>query len=99
MTEHGKHAFHERDEHGILVRPALASDVPHIQYLRAPLAMHVAFWHEDFGNPKSAECVNVAPIDGKFLFEWTDPKLPEGWGGMRPGGGNGDATPVVITGM
>ena len=28
MTEHGKHAFHERDDHGILVRPALASDVP-----------------------------------------------------------------------
>jgi hypothetical protein len=75
------------------------SDVPHIQYLRAPLAMHVSFWHEDFGNPKSAECVNVSPIDGKWLFEWTDPKLPEGWGGIRPGGGNGDATPVVITGM
>ena len=36
MTEHGKHAFHERDDHGILVRPALASDVPHIQRLIAP---------------------------------------------------------------
>ena len=44
------------------------TDVPHIQYLRAPLAMHVAYWHEDFGNPKSAECVNVSPEDGHFLF-------------------------------
>ena len=75
------------------------SDVPHIQYLKAPLAMHVAYWHEDFGNPKSAECVNVSPLDGNWLFHWTDPVLPEGWGGMRPGGGNGPSTPVVITAM
>ncbi len=73
------------------------ADVPHIQYLRAPLAMHVALWHEDFGNPKSAECVNVSPEDGRFLFGWTDPALPEGWGGVRPGGGNGKSTPVVVT--
>lgn len=73
------------------------SDVPHIQYLRAPLAMHVAYWHEDYGNPKSAECVNVSPEDGRWLFEWTEPRVPEGWGGMRPGDGNGKSTPVVIT--
>ena len=35
------------------------SDVPNIQYIRAPLAMHVSYWHQDFSNPKSAECVNV----------------------------------------
>ena len=73
------------------------TDVPHIQYLRAPLAMHVAYWHEDFGNPKSAECVNVSPEDGHFLFNWTEPGLPEGWGAIRPGDGNGRSTPVIIT--
>ena len=73
------------------------TDVPHIQYLRAPLAMHVSLWHEDFGNPKSAECVNVSPEDGHFLFNWTTPALPEGWGGIRPGDGNGKSTPVVVT--
>lgn len=73
------------------------TDVPHIQYLRAPLAMHVAMWHEDFGNPKSAECVNVSPEDGRFLFGWTTPALPEGWGGIRPGNGNGKSTVVVVT--
>lgn len=75
------------------------SEVPHIQYLRAPLAMHVSYWHEDFGNLKSAECVNVSPEDGVFLFGFTDPPLPEGWGGIRPGGGFGKATPVVITAL
>jgi hypothetical protein len=59
--------------------------------------MHVAFWHEDFGNPKSAECVNVAPEDGHWLFGFTDPALPEGWGGIRPGDGNGLSTPVIVT--
>lgn len=73
------------------------SDVPNIQYLRPPLAMHVAYWHEDFGNPKSAECVNVAPEDGRWLFGWTEPSLPDGWGGIRPGDGNGRSTPVLIT--
>jgi hypothetical protein len=73
------------------------TDVPHIQYLRAPLAMHVAYWHEDFGNPKSAECVNVAPEDGAWLFDWTLPHLPEGWGAIRPGDGNGKSTPVIVT--
>jgi hypothetical protein len=73
------------------------TDVPHIQYLRPPLAMHVAYWHEDFGKPKSAECVNVSPKDGEWLFRWTEPALPEGWGGIRPGDGNGRSTPVMIT--
>jgi hypothetical protein len=74
------------------------ADVPDIQYLKPPLAMHVAYWHEDFGNPKSAECVNVSPEDGHFLFGWTDPPLPEGWGAVRPGGGNGKSTAVLVTG-
>lgn len=75
------------------------SDVPHIQYIRAPLAMHVAYWHEDFANPKSAECVNLSPRDGRFLFGWTDPPLPEDWGAVRPGGGNGPSTPIMINGF
>lgn len=73
------------------------TDVPHQQYLDAPLAMHVAYWHEDFGKKKSAECVNVSPLDGEFLFGWTEPKLPEGWNAVRPGDGFGKSTPVVST--
>ncbi len=75
------------------------SEVPYIQYLRAPLAMHVSYWHEDFGNLKSAECLNLSAEDGAFMFGWTDPPLPEGWGGVRPGDGNGKSTPVVISAM
>jgi hypothetical protein len=74
------------------------SDVPHVQYLRAPLAMHVAYWHEDFGNKKSAECLNMSAIDGKWVFDFADPPLPEDWGAVGPGRGNGPSTPVVVRG-
>jgi hypothetical protein len=74
------------------------SDVPNVMYLRAPLAMHVAYWHEDFGNKKSAECLNLSATDGQFIFGFTDPPLPEDWNAVRPGGGNGTSTPVVVSG-
>jgi len=72
------------------------TDVPHIQYLRAPLAMHVSFWHEDFSNKKSAECLNVSPRDGRWLFGFTEPQLPPDWSAIRPGGGNGKSTPIMV---
>ncbi len=73
------------------------TDVPHQQYLRAPLAMHVAYWHADFGKRKSAECVNVSPIDGEWLFGWTLPVLPEGWNAIGAGQGNGPSTPIIVS--
>ncbi len=73
------------------------TDVPHIQYLRAPLAMHVSFWHEDFSNKKSAECLNVSPRDGRWLFGFTEPQLPPDWSAIRPGGGNGKSTPIIVS--
>lgn len=73
------------------------TDVPNQQYLKAPLAMHVTYWHEDFGKRKSAECVNVSPRDGDWLFDWTLPHLPDGWNAIRPGSGNGPSTPIIVT--
>lgn len=73
------------------------TDVPHQQYLKAPLAMHVTYWHEDFGKRKSAECLNVSPKDGEWLFNWTDPVLPDGWNAIGAGQGNGKSTPISVT--
>lgn len=73
------------------------SDVPNQQYLKAPLALHVAYWHEDYGKRKSAECLNVSPLDGQWLFSWTLPNLPEGWNAVGAGQGNGKSTPVVVS--
>jgi hypothetical protein len=59
------------------------SDVPWAQNFSGPYALHGAYWHNDWGQLKSGGCVNVSPIDGKWLFEWTEPTAPPGWHGVR----------------
>ncbi len=59
------------------------SDVPWTQNFSGPHALHGAYWHNDWGNRKSAGCVNVSPIDGKWLYEFTEPTVPAGWHGLR----------------
>ncbi|MFO0587686.1 MAG: L,D-transpeptidase [Polyangiaceae bacterium] len=56
-------------------------DVPFIQYFHEGYALHGAFWHDEFGRPRSHGCVNLAPTDAAWLFEWTDPIVPPEWHG------------------
>ena len=74
------------------------ADVPHTQYFDPPFALHAAYWHERFGEPASAGCVNLSPIDAEAMFEWSDPPVPEGWQGATGAGAkeNGPTTAVVI---
>ena len=72
------------------------ADVPYTQYFNAPFALHVAYWHESFGEGMSAGCVNLSPKDGKRLFGWTDPQVPEGWNGAAAGSKNGPGTHIVV---
>jgi lipoprotein-anchoring transpeptidase ErfK/SrfK len=57
------------------------ADVPWVQYFRPPFAIHSAYWHEDFGQPKSGGCINLSPEDAKVVFEFTEPHVPETWWG------------------
>lgn len=59
------------------------AEVQYTQNIGGPYALHGAYWHDRFGEPKSGGCVNLSPIDSQRIFEWTDPQLPEGWHGMR----------------
>jgi hypothetical protein len=56
-------------------------DVPYVQYFKDGYALHAAYWHDAFGIPRSHGCVNLAPIDARWLFDWTDPPVPDGWHG------------------
>lgn len=63
-------------------------DVPYVQYFTEGYAVHGAYWHDEFGTPRSHGCVNVSPLDAAWLFAWTDPQVPEGWHGyLQPRGG------------
>ncbi len=54
-------------------------DVPFVQYFTEGYALHAAYWHDDFGTPRSHGCVNLAPLDAAWLFGWTAPAVPKGW--------------------
>jgi lipoprotein-anchoring transpeptidase ErfK/SrfK len=43
-------------------------------------AIHAAFWHNNFGVPRSHGCVNCMPEDAKWIFRWATPlnSLTEG---------------------
>ena len=56
-------------------------DVPYVQYFTEGYALHAAYWHESFGRPRSHGCVNLSPVDARWLFQWTDPPVPENWHG------------------
>lgn len=87
-------------EYGITVRRGAAGfelrDVPWIQYFAAGYALHGAYWHDVFGVPRSHGCINLAPIDARVVFRWTDPPVPEGWHGINVGSDMGQGTTVVI---
>lgn len=54
-------------------------DVPFVQYFHEGYALHAAYWHDDFGTPRSHGCVNMSPVDAAWLFGFTTPDVPSGW--------------------
>jgi hypothetical protein len=71
-------------------------DVPWTMYFSGSLALHAAFWHERFGQQRSHGCVNLAPLDAHWLFDWASPVLPPGYHGVNSTREN-PGTYVVIT--
>jgi lipoprotein-anchoring transpeptidase ErfK/SrfK len=75
------------------------ADVPYTQYFNPPFALHASYWHERFGEPTSAGCVNLSPVDAQTMFEWSDPPVPADWQGATGAGApeNGLTTTIVVT--
>ncbi len=63
--------------------PYSIEDVPYVMYFFRSYALHGAFWHANFGSQMSHGCVNLAPLDAKYLFFFADPPLPSGWHGVH----------------
>ena len=71
----------EKDE---VDRHYAIEDVPWVQFFDKAIALHGAFWHRDFGHIHSHGCVNLAPLDARWLFAFTSPILPAGWTAVLP---------------
>ncbi len=58
-------------------------EVPWTLYYHGGYALHGAYWHTDFGKVRSHGCTNIAPVDARWLYYWTDPEVPSAWHGVR----------------
>ncbi len=58
-------------------------EVPWTLYYHRGYALHGAYWHTDFGKVRSHGCTNIAPVDARWLYYWTDPEVPPAWHGVR----------------
>lgn len=71
-------------------------DVPYVQFFAKGVALHGAFWHHSFGAAHSHGCVNLAPVDARWIFEFTAPELPAGWSAVLPAGATDPGTVVRV---
>lgn len=71
-------------------------DVPWVMYFKGGYALHGAYWHDDFGKVRSHGCVNLAPIDARYIFNFVSPDTPEHWHASYTGEALGSGTLVHI---
>lgn len=70
-------------------------EVPWTLYYDRNYAIHGAYWHNLFGRTKSHGCINVPPVDARWLYFWSTLALPAGWHSLEQGSG----TYVYISGQ
>ena len=47
-------------------------DVPSVLYFDQARALHGTYWHAKFGTPTSRGCVNLAPTDANWVFDFAE---------------------------
>lgn len=72
------------------------AEVPWSQRFYDKYLLHTAYWHDQWGEGHSGGCVNLSPVDAKWLFGWTEPKVPEGWHAVRAADGDDRPATVVV---
>ncbi|MEA3326573.1 MAG: L,D-transpeptidase [Chloroflexota bacterium] len=51
--------------------------VPWVSYFTSQgVAIHGAYWHNNFGVPYSHGCINMTPQAAKWIYRWTTPTVP-----------------------
>lgn len=71
-------------------------DVPYTMPYHNSYAIHAAYWHDRWGEKVSLGCLNLSPRDARWLFLWTEPRIPNGWHGVTTRGSGSNATVVIV---
>jgi hypothetical protein len=82
---------------GQITADPLAYELPGVPWvgffeLEKGVALHGAYWHNDFGRARSHGCINLPPEEALWLYRWTNPPAAE----ARIKGTGGYGTRVVI---
>lgn len=70
-------------------------DVPWVMYFYGNYSLHGAYWHNDFGRPRSHGCINVPVEEAKWLWYWSDPQVPRGWSNVHASEANPGSRVVI----
>jgi lipoprotein-anchoring transpeptidase ErfK/SrfK len=63
------------------------ANVPYVMYYDGGYGLHGTYWHNNFGTPQSAGCVNMTTADAGWVFNWSGgPGLTVHIHGTTPGG-------------
>ncbi|MDX1664686.1 MAG: L,D-transpeptidase [Candidatus Promineifilaceae bacterium] len=50
----------------------LLQDVPYTMFFDGDIALHGAYWHDNFGYKRSHGCVNMTPYDAEWVYNWSE---------------------------
>ncbi len=53
------------------------ADVPWVYFFHGSYGFHGTYWHNEYGVPQSAGCVNLSPYDSHWFFNWSLPVMGE----------------------
>lgn len=59
--------------------PYFVEHVPWTMYFAGAYAIHGAYWHDEFGNPRSHGCINLAPRDARTVYGMVGPQHQPGF--------------------
>jgi lipoprotein-anchoring transpeptidase ErfK/SrfK len=62
--------------------PYSIEDVPYVMYYHRAYALHAAFWHGNYGVQMSHGCVNLSPLDAKWLYFFAGPETRAAFHGV-----------------
>ena len=83
-TRKGTYNIYEmREKYPMWGRDWYCLDVPYVMFFHHDYAIHGAYWHTDFGKVRSHGCTNIAPVDARWLYFWSDPEVPPAWHAVR----------------
>ncbi len=57
--------------------PYYIKNVPNVMYFYKGFGLHGTYWHNNFGQPMSHGCVNLATPDAEKLYYWTNPVVSD----------------------